>query len=123
MIAIHEIAARDIRVGDLVSEHGASGLDHWYDTADAGTAYVVLAVASGEDVDYGETVEVTLSDHEMSIYVLPDIRVWVIREEITTATGRRLHMTADGWAETATGRVLSFDEAESLGLDGTLINR
>lgn len=79
MIGIHEIAARDLRAGDLVSEHGAAGLDHWFDTADAGDAYTVLAVAYGEDVDYGETVEVTLSGHDMSIYVLPDIRVWVTR--------------------------------------------
>jgi hypothetical protein len=78
LISIHEIAARDIRVGDQLSENGARGLDHWYDTDDAGTEYTVTDVKSGDDVDYGETVLITLDNGDV-IDTQPDIRVTVIR--------------------------------------------
>jgi hypothetical protein len=75
-IEIHEIAARDIHIGDKLSQNGAAGLDHWYDTADAGEDITVTGVV----IDHvHDTVEVMTDADYFPLTPLADIRVAVTR--------------------------------------------
>ena len=75
-IEIHEIAARDLRVGDQLSRNGAAGLDNWYDTDDAGQDVTITSV---QVTNYGEHVEITFSDDYYPQTTRADIRVTVTR--------------------------------------------
>jgi len=73
---IHEIAARDIRVGDQLSKNGASGLDNWYHTSDAGTDITVTGVVID---NVNDTVEVMTDADYYPLTPTSDIRVAVTR--------------------------------------------
>lgn len=76
MSEIHEIAARDIRIGDQISKSGAAGLDHWYDTNDAGTDITVTGIV----VDaMNDTIEVMTDADYFPLTPTSDIRVAVTR--------------------------------------------
>lgn len=80
-IEIHEIAARDLQVGDMLSTAGVNGLDNWYHTDEAGEDVKIVSVATGPDqlTGLGEYVIFDLGDGEMSIETPPDIRVTITR--------------------------------------------